>query len=117
MAGLAGTLVMTAVQDRVLPHIPSGTTRRTPRFPRDRRAADEVATETAARRLFEGVTRRRLPDERRKLAGDLMHYATGAAWGGLYALVARGGRGSSEGSPSARSSGSWATTSLAERSA
>ncbi len=86
LAGLAGTAVMTAAQTRLLPLIPSGEARRSPRHPAEAESQAEAATETAARRIVEGLMRRRLPEGRKKLAGNLIHYGTGAGWGAIYAL-------------------------------
>jgi hypothetical protein len=54
----------------------------------DREARDESNLETAARRLYVGMMKRGPLDAaaKRRLASGL-HYAFGAAWGGVYALL------------------------------
>jgi len=87
LAGTAGTAAMTVAQTRILPRIPSGSSSRTPRYPRTHK--DEPATETAARRILEGLAARQLSDRQKKVAGDLLHFATGAVWAGPFALFSR----------------------------
>jgi hypothetical protein len=54
--------------------------------PRDEQA--ETALETTARRVFESLMRRGpLSLQQKRQAGQAVHYAFGAAWGGLYALT------------------------------
>ena len=52
-------------------------------------------TETAAVRAYKLATGRALPERDRKPAGSAVHYAVGAALGGVYALAAAGRRGGS----------------------
>lgn len=59
----------------------------TPFEPPESEQQDEQATETVARRAFEGLMQRELPIEEAK-AGRAVHYAFGAGWGGLYGLSA-----------------------------
>jgi hypothetical protein len=51
----------------------------------------ETATQTVARRIVEGLAQRG-PVRHEALAGDLVHYAYGCAWGGLYGIVAGSSR-------------------------
>jgi uncharacterized membrane protein YagU involved in acid resistance len=46
----------------------------------------EMATQTVARRTVELLARRTLDDK--DLGGEIVHYAFGALWGGVYGLVA-----------------------------
>lgn len=46
---------------------------------------DETSTQTVARRFVEGFMAR--PLTHKELGGQLVHYAFGAAWGGVYGLV------------------------------
>ncbi|MFN7132618.1 MAG: hypothetical protein ACK4N5_11095, partial [Myxococcales bacterium] len=85
-AGLAGTAAMTAAQLKVLARLPAGKTAKEPRFPSEWEAHDENPTETFARRFVEEFTYRTLPRERKKLAGYLVHFGTGATLGGLLSL-------------------------------
>src|SRR5690606_14482594 len=57
----------------------------TPTSPRRR---ELPSTQVAALRFFEGMAHRPLNREQTKWAGHLTHFATGAVWGGLFALVA-----------------------------
>lgn len=86
-AGLAATAVMTQAQTRLLPRIPTGEAKRQPRFPSEYEARDENTPETIARRLVEDVARRELPEERKHLAGNLVHYGTGATLGMVLAAL------------------------------
>lgn len=88
-AGLGGTALMTAAQERLFSKVPPGPSLENmePRFPSEPESRDEVATETAARRLYQGLAHRRLPARRKKLAGNLVHFGIGAAWGALYGLL------------------------------
>ncbi len=90
LAGLAGTAVMTAAQTKLIPKlpIPQGPEPRTkPRWPDEHEAKDEPATETTARRIVEGLAHRRLSEKAKSRAGNLVHFAFGAGWGGLLALA------------------------------
>jgi hypothetical protein len=51
----------------------------------------ETATQTVARRVVEGLAQRG-PVRHEALAGDLVHYAYGSAWGGLYGILAGSSR-------------------------
>lgn len=87
IAGVAGTAVMTVAQTRLLSHIPAGESSREPRYPPESEARSENATETTARRIFEGLAHRPMPEDRKKLAGNLVHLATGTGWGLAYGLA------------------------------
>lgn len=50
----------------------------------------ETETQTAARRVVEDLAHRDLPPDAKEAAGQLVHFAFGSAWGGLYGLL-RGG--------------------------
>ncbi|MCC6558160.1 MAG: hypothetical protein IT372_34875 [Polyangiaceae bacterium] len=84
VAGATGSLAQAAffrVAQRWAPAPPEGAF--TPPEPAQR---EEQATETVARRVVEGLMLRGpIADKRR--AGELVHYAFGAAWGGVYGLV------------------------------
>jgi hypothetical protein len=47
----------------------------------------ELQTETVARRIVEHVLVRELGPQQKERGGQLVHYAFGAAWGGLYGLA------------------------------
>lgn len=59
----------------------------TPFEPPEPEQQDEQATQTVARRTFEGLMQRELPVDE-ATAGRAVHYAFGAGWGGLYGLGA-----------------------------
>lgn len=86
-AGVAGTALMTQAQTKVLSRIPAGEARKSPRFPSEYEARNENATETFARRVVEEVAHRDLEGRKKKVAGQLVHYATGATLGTLFAAV------------------------------
>ena len=90
LAGIAGTAAMTAAQTRLIPKLPlpqGPEPRKKPRWPDEPEAKDEPATETTARRIVEGLARRPLTPAQKKRAGNLVHFAFGAAWGGVLALA------------------------------
>lgn len=93
VAGVAGTAVMTWAQEKLLPkmrleRVPSGYEPKEPRFPDELEAKGEATTEVLARRLVEGVAHRSIGGgKQKKWAGQLVHFGTGAAWGGLFALL------------------------------
>lgn len=93
-AGVAGTAVMTLAQQKIVPmgfweRLPSFYEPKEPRYPDEPQAKDEASTEVAARRLVEGVAHRPIGGgKQQKLAGNVMHFAMGAGWGGLLGLVA-----------------------------
>jgi hypothetical protein len=61
----------------------------TPAFdPPEPEQRHETSTETIARRFVEGLMQRELPSDAKPKAGQLVHYAFGAGWGGLYGLAA-----------------------------
>jgi hypothetical protein len=49
--------------------------------------ASESETQTVARRVASGVAQRPIDAETKQLGGQLVHYAFGAGWGGLYGLT------------------------------
>ena len=56
--------------------------------PPEREQRDETATQTVARRSVEDLMQRGpLSPEQKERAGRLVHYAFGAAWGGVYGLA------------------------------
>lgn len=55
---------------------------------RRKRESDEDATVKAAERIAETVFHRRLSRDERQRAGNIVHYAYGAAIGGLYGVLA-----------------------------
>ncbi len=88
VAGFAGTGAMTLAQTQLLSKIPTGfTPGGAPRFPAEPEGADENATETAARRIFEGLGARHLSKRQKARVSQLVHYGSGAAWGGLFGLL------------------------------
>lgn len=93
LAGLAGTAAMTIAQTKMpkglLSKLPSGYEPSKPRFPMEPEAKNEPATEVVARRALQGIAHRRVTERQRKWAGQLVHFGTGAAWGGLFGLLAR----------------------------
>ena len=92
LAGLAGTAAMTLGQTRLLPRLPipdGPKPRKQPNYPDEFVAKGEPATETAARRIAAGLAHRPLTDRQKKFAGNVLHFAFGAAWGGVLALLGR----------------------------
>jgi hypothetical protein len=56
--------------------------------PPEREQQGEIATQTVARRVAEGLAQRGpLEGKAKERAGNLVHYGFGAAWGGLYGLL------------------------------
>jgi hypothetical protein len=47
----------------------------------------EMATHTVARRFVEGMMSRELTPDSKALAGQIVHYAFGSLWGGLYGIL------------------------------
>src|SRR5690606_35934742 len=79
-------------QTQVLPRLPipeGPKPRRAPRMPPERAARDENTTETAARRIWEGLTHRPLGPRQKAAGGYLLHFAFGASWGAALALLRR----------------------------
>jgi uncharacterized membrane protein YagU involved in acid resistance len=85
VAGLAGALaqeVFFALTKRLTPTTPPDVF-----TPPERLQKNETATQTVARRFVEDLAQRG-PVRRPALAGELVHYAFGSAWGGLYGIAA-----------------------------
>jgi uncharacterized membrane protein YagU involved in acid resistance len=85
VAGLAGALAQDlffAITKRFAPKPPADAF-----APPELAQRDETATQTVARRVVEGLAQRG-PLKHETLAGDLVHYAFGGAWGGLYGIAA-----------------------------
>jgi uncharacterized membrane protein YagU involved in acid resistance len=85
VAGLAGALaqeVFFALTKRLTPHAPEDVF-----TPPERLQHNETATQTVARRFVEDLAQRG-PVVHPRLAGELVHYAFGSAWGGLYGIAA-----------------------------
>lgn len=85
LAGLAGALaqeVFFAVTKRITP--PNPKLAFTPPDPLQER---ETATQTIARRVVQDLAQRG-PVRHPALAGELVHYAYGSAWGSLYGIAA-----------------------------
>jgi uncharacterized membrane protein YagU involved in acid resistance len=85
VAGVAGSLateLFFAITSKIAPAPPEDAFQ--PPEPEQRQ---ETATQTVARRTVEGLLRRG-PVEHKERAGRIVHYAFGAAWGGLYGLLA-----------------------------
>ena len=84
VAGAAGSFVQTAffkVTGPFAPPTPEGVF-----LPPEQQQRDEQATQTVARRLVEGLMQRGPIHDKRR-AGEIVHYAFGAAWGGVYGLI------------------------------
>ena len=85
VAGLAGALaqeVFFALTKRITPPNPKAAF-----TPPESLQRDETATQTFARRVVEDLAQRG-PVRHPVLAGELVHYAYGSAWGGLYGIAA-----------------------------
>lgn len=67
-------------------------------LPTPAQSDEEPATERAANRLAVAASGEGLPSDQRKLGGEAVHYATGAALGAAYGVVASSVRGSTLGS-------------------
>ena len=83
-AGLAGSLaqdVFFALTKKIAPESPKEAFE-----PPEPQQKEERATETAARRVVEGAMKRELP--KKSVAGRVVHYLFGGAWGGAYGLLA-----------------------------
>lgn len=85
--GLAAGLVASAAQTlffklsgRIAPSPPQPP----PELPEPQQS-HESATQTVARRVVEDLAQRR-PLENKEAAGELVHYAFGSGWGGMYGL-------------------------------
>jgi hypothetical protein len=88
-AGLLSGAVGSGVQNvffsltkKITPRTPQASFR-----PPEPAQARESETETVARRIVEGLALRRLAPTRKGVAGELVHFAFGAAWGGLYGIA------------------------------
>lgn len=85
VAGAVGSYVQTVFLKRTASLAPP-----TPKdvfTPPEEEQQGELPTSTVARRTVEGMLRRGpLSPEQKKRGGNLVHYAFGAAWGGLYGL-------------------------------
>src|SRR5512132_601151 len=56
--------------------------------PPDEQQAGEMAMGTVARRVVEGLARRGpITEAQKKAGGQIVHFAYGAAWGGLWGLA------------------------------
>ncbi|MBI4260405.1 MAG: hypothetical protein HY658_07550 [Actinobacteria bacterium] len=53
---------------------------------------DAAAPARFGKRLWEGVFQEELPDERARLANNLVHWATGVGYGGLFGVLAGSAR-------------------------
>lgn len=84
IAGATGSLMQTAffrATARLAPPTPPGVF-----SPPEELQLEEQETETVARRVVEGLMRRG-PIHNKRRAGEIVHYAFGASWGGLYGLI------------------------------
>jgi hypothetical protein len=85
VAGLAGALaqeVFFALTKRITPPMPQHVF-----TPPEHEQESETPTHTVARRVVEDLAQRG-PLRHPRLASELVHYAYGSAWGGLYGIVA-----------------------------
>lgn len=81
--GLLASWVMEKAQARISALGSDATKRREERAQGDLEPATYRAAEAAAR-----LVGRSVPDGRKPLAGEVVHYATGAAWGALFGALA-----------------------------
>lgn len=84
VAGAAGSLVQTAffrATARLAPPTPEGIF-----SPPEEMQLEEEVTQTVARRVVEGLMHRG-PIRDKPRAGEVVHYAYSAAWGGVYGLI------------------------------
>jgi uncharacterized membrane protein YagU involved in acid resistance len=85
VAGLAGALAQDlffALTKKLMPPTPKDAF-----SPPELEQQDETATQTVSRRVVEGLAQRG-PVRNKELAGAVVHYAFGSAWGGLYGVAA-----------------------------
>jgi hypothetical protein len=86
VAGAVGSAVMNAffqATRSITPQAPSDVFE-----PPEPQQESEMQLETVARRVVEQLARRGpLSPEQKKIGGAIVHYAFGAAWGGLYGLL------------------------------
>jgi putative membrane protein len=83
-AGLVASWVMERAQARIMAAGSEETKAREKRAQGDLEPATYRAAERAAR-----LVGKRLPEDRKAAAGEVVHYATGAVWGALFGLLAR----------------------------
>ena len=88
-AGVIGTAAMTATQELAARLRSPGETEGTvPTVSPDDPWEQASAPAKVARRILEGVFERTVPPERIGLLTNVMHWAYGTGWGGVYGVVA-----------------------------
>ncbi len=87
LGGAASGLLASWVMEKAQSPIRKLGGEETRRREQEAQAGREPATVTAARRAA-GLAGRSIPDERKGTAGEVMHYAVGAAFGALFGALA-----------------------------
>lgn len=85
LSGFAASWVMEVAQTRVI--APAGSERARERERSSAQEGEEPATVRAAEAAVR-LARRSLDESQKRLGGEIVHYATGAAWGAIFGAVA-----------------------------